>query len=83
MLQSLVYVFLLIDSNSRESPYNNWHSLKDSNLRMSESKSDALDQLGEESITGCGRCIRNTWAELMRLTDRLNARNIFGAEDWV
>ena len=26
----------------------NWHPLKDSNLGMSESKSDALDQLGEE-----------------------------------
>ncbi len=25
-----------------------WHPLKDSNLGMSESKSDALDQLGEE-----------------------------------
>ena len=28
----------------------NWHPLKDSNLGMSESKSDALDQLGEEGI---------------------------------
>jgi hypothetical protein len=28
----------------------NWHPLKDSNLRMSESKSDALDQLGEGGI---------------------------------
>ena len=27
-----------------------WHPLKDSNLGMSESKSDALDQLGEEGI---------------------------------
>ena len=29
-----------------------WHPLKDSNLGMSESKSDALDQLGEEGVNG-------------------------------
>ena len=28
----------------------NWHPLKDSNLGVSESKSDALDQLGEGGI---------------------------------
>ena len=40
-------------------------------------------QLGEQGIIGCGGGIRILRAELMRLTDRLNPRNIFGAEDWV
>ena len=33
--------------------------------------------LKEGGITGCGGGIRNLWAELMRLTDRLNPRNMW------
>jgi hypothetical protein len=55
--------------------YKTWCSHTESNCILRLTKPVHRHQCFK-SVIGCGRCIRNTWAELMRLTDRLNARNI-------
>ena len=41
----------------------------------SDFQSVAMTTSAKAALNGCGGGIRNLWAELMRLTDRLNPRN--------